>query len=156
MGTAYIVQGMIMNWKCMPLGYLINIDWLYPRTTKLFGWVCVCVFILSICQSLASILVWHNCASTLSGWVLYRQLELTKLTCPDLHHVVGLFILNDIRPTCVCSVRLCKAQIIASMDGCVVCNDLWPWPISSSSFSHDFAIKLLKCNPFCRVPSTAC
>ena len=45
----------------------------------------------------ASILVWHICASALSGWVLYRQLELTKLTRPDLHHVVGLFILKDVR-----------------------------------------------------------
>ena len=44
-----------------------------------------------------SILVWHTCASALSGWVLYRQLELTKLTCPDLHHAVGLFILRDVR-----------------------------------------------------------
>ena len=35
---------------------------------------------------------------TVSGWVLYRQLELTKLTSPDLHHVVGLFILRDVRP----------------------------------------------------------
>ena len=31
----------------------------------------------------ASILVWHTCASVLSGWVLYRQLEFTKLTHPD-------------------------------------------------------------------------
>ena len=37
----------------------------------------------------ASILVWHTCASALSGWVSYRQLELPKLTLPDLHHVVG-------------------------------------------------------------------
>ena len=27
---------------------------------------------------------------------------------------------------------------------CVACNDLWPWPVSSRSFSDDFAIKLLK------------
>ena len=26
----------------------------------------------------------HTCSSALSGWVLYRQLELTKLSCPDL------------------------------------------------------------------------
>ena len=26
------------------------------------------------------------------------------------------------------------AQMIASMKGCVACNDLWPWPISSRSF----------------------
>ena len=35
--------------------------------------------------------------SVLSGWVLYRQLELTKLTRPDLHYFVGLFILRDVR-----------------------------------------------------------
>ena len=35
--------------------------------------------------------------SALSGWVLYRQLELTQLTHPDLHHVVGLFILKVVR-----------------------------------------------------------
>ena len=52
-----------------------------------------------------SILVWHTCASALSGWVLYRQLELTKLTRPDLHHVVGLFILKDVRPSVCLSVR---------------------------------------------------
>ena len=46
-----------------------------------------------------SILVWHTCAIALLGWVLYRQLELTKLTLPDLHHVVGLFILRDVRPS---------------------------------------------------------
>ena len=26
------------------------------------------------------------------------------------------------------------AQMITSMRGCVACNDLWPWPISSKSF----------------------
>ena len=31
-------------------------------------------------------------------------------------------------------------QIITSIRGCVVQSDLWPWPISSRSFSHDFAI----------------
>ena len=30
-------------------------------------------------------------------WVLYRQLELNKLTRPDLCHAVGLFILKDVR-----------------------------------------------------------
>ena len=29
------------------------------------------------------------------------------------------------------------AQMITSMKGCVACNDLWPWPISSRSFSRD-------------------
>ena len=29
------------------------------------------------------------------------------------------------------------AQIIISIRGCVTCNDLWPWPIFSRSFSPD-------------------
>ena len=28
-------------------------------------------------------------------------------------------------------------QIITSISGCVACNDLWPWPIFSRSFSLD-------------------
>ena len=48
------------------------------------------------------------------------------------------------------------AQMITSMRGCVACNDLWPWSISSRSFSHDFAIKLLKYGTSCAVRSTAC
>ena len=29
------------------------------------------------------------------------------------------------------------SQMITSMRGCVTCNDLWPWPISSRSFGLD-------------------
>ena len=43
---------------------------------------------------------------------------------------------------------------IPSTWGCVAYN-LWPWPISSRSFSHDFAIKLLKYGTSCCVCSTA-
>ena len=48
------------------------------------------------------------------------------------------------------------AQMITSIRVCAVCKDLWSWPISSRSFSHDFAIKLLKYGTFCRVSSTTC
>ena len=44
--------------------------------------------------------------------------------------------------------------MITSMRGCAACNNHWPWPISSRSFSHVFAIKLLKYNTSC-VCSTA-
>ena len=47
------------------------------------------------------------------------------------------------------------AQIITSMRRCAACNDLWPWPVSSRSFSIDFAIKRLKYGTSC-VRSTAC
>ena len=44
--------------------------------------------------------------------------------------------------------------MITCIRGCVAQSDLWPWPISSRSFRHDFAIKLLKCvRPACRVRS---
>ena len=48
-----------------------------------------------------------------------------------------------------------KAQMITSMRRCVTHNDLWHWPIFSRSFSHDFAIKLLKYGISCHVRSTA-
>ena len=41
--------------------------------------------------------------------------------------------------------------MITSMRGCVARNDLWTWPISSRSFSCDFAIKLLKYVTSCHV-----
>ena len=47
------------------------------------------------------------------------------------------------------------AQMIPSIRGCVTCNDLWSQPISSSSFSHGFAIKQLEYNTSCCVRSTA-
>ena len=41
--------------------------------------------------------------------------------------------------------------MITSMRWCVAHNDFWHWPISSRSFSHEFAIKLLKYVISCRV-----
>ena len=40
------------------------------------------------------------------------------------------------------------AQMIISIKGCVVCNNLWPWPIFSRSFCPDFAIKQFWLNYF--------
>ena len=48
------------------------------------------------------------------------------------------------------------AQMITSVRGCVMRNDIWSRPISSRSFSHDFVIKLLKYGISCHVPSAAC
>ena len=48
------------------------------------------------------------------------------------------------------------AQMITNMRGCVVCKDLWPWPISSGSFSYNFLIKLLRFGTSCCVCPTAC
>ena len=48
------------------------------------------------------------------------------------------------------------AQMITSMRGCAVHNDLCSWPISSRSFSHELAIKVLRYGTSCPVRSTAC
>ena len=45
--------------------------------------------------------------------------------------------------------------MITTMRGCVTYNDFWPWPISSRSFRHELAIKLLKYVTSCCVRSTA-
>ena len=42
------------------------------------------------------------------------------------------------------------------MRGCGTHDDLWPWPLSSRSLRHDFAIKLLKHDTPCHVRSTTC
>ena len=47
------------------------------------------------------------------------------------------------------------AQMITSITGCAVCYNLWSWPISSRSFSFEFAIKLLKYVTSCHIRSTA-
>ena len=47
-------------------------------------------------------------------------------------------------------------QMITSMRGCVTWNSLRPWPISSRTFNHDFAIKRLKYDTSCCVHCTAC
>ena len=59
----------------------------------------------------------------------------------------------SIRPTCCFCYEMAtivggffpyEVQMITSMWECVTHNDLWPGPLSSRSFSHDFAIKLLR------------
>ena len=46
--------------------------------------------------------------------------------------------------------------MITSLRVCVACNEFWPWPIPSRSFSYDFAIKLLKYGTHCHVRFTTC
>ena len=45
-------------------------------------------------------------------------------------------------------------QVITSMGGCVMHNDLCPWPMPSRSFSQNFAIRLPKYDASCCVSST--
>ena len=95
--------------------------WFLAATKKFYEW-----WSLS-----ASIPVWHTCASPLSGWVLYRQLELTKLTRPDLHHV-GLFILRDVRP----SVTEVKTQFSSFRTVTPIWIHIWRWNDAQSLIWH--------------------
>ena len=58
----------------------------------------------------------------MSGWVLYRQLELSKLTRPDLHHVVGLFILRDVRQSLEypCALRVLRTSLHGFLGSLVI------------------------------------
>ena len=79
---------------------------------------------------------------------------------------VRLSVCPSVRPSVrpACRVRSATSTVldgffsywvpmINTMRGCVAHHDLWPWPISSRSLSHDFAITLLKFVSSCRVRS---
>ena len=66
------------------------------------------------------------------------------------------FRVHSVTPTVLDGFFPYYAQMNTCMRGCVTCNDLWPWLLSSRSFGHDFAIKLLKYITSCHVRSTAC
>ena len=57
-----------------------------------------------------------------------RQLELTKLNRPDLHHVVGLFILRDVRPS-ICPF-VCGENCVRSVTFTVIAGSI--------SYLHSF------------------
>ena len=103
--------------------------------------------------------------------MLYKMHNLMMSLCRNQKLLRGILVSlrPSIRPSIHPAFRVCfvthrvldgffphQAQMITSMRGCVVYNSLWPWLISLSSFSHHFAIKLLKFGTSCRVRSTAC
>ena len=82
----------------------------------------------------------RHSAMTWHAWLLKY---VTSCVCSTAHTVLERFFLY-------------LAQMITSMWRWVACNDFWPWRIFSRSFSHDFAIKLLKYSTSCLVHSTTC
>ena len=98
------------------------------------------------------------------GWFKYRL----GLPCDPLHYwltwPVGIPTVFETPVTVPlplalragkCHIRHKMPQMITGMRRCVTHNDLWPWPISSRSFSHEFAKILLKYGTSCRFHSTA-
>ena len=81
----------------------------------------------------------------------YSAMNLDKL----LKYVTSCCVRSTVH-TILDGTFLYLAQMSTSMRVCVMCNDLWAWPISSRSFHHNFAIKLLKYGTSCHVSSTAC
>ena len=70
--------------------------------------------------------------------------------------VCSAFRVRSVTPTVLNGFFPYWTQLITIMRGCVLHNDLWPWHISFRSFSHDFAIKLLRYGTSYHVCSTAC
>ena len=83
------------------------------------------------------------------GFTPSIRLSVCLLVCPT-------FRVCSVTPRFSGWILFIYAQMITSMRGCVVHKDLWPWPISSRSFRHDLAIKLLKYGTSCHVCSTEC
>ena len=121
---------------------------------------CLHMLIKSLTYVCISKLNCHYTPTQQSGYIGFTPSRLASC-CGFLHSKIHPSVHLSVCPACrVCSVTPTVldgffpyvAQMITSMR----CNDLWPWPVSSRSFSHDFAIKLLKYGTSCCVCSTAC
>ena len=118
----------VINPNCLRLNNLLLFIWLIiiPPATKLGGvyWIHpVCLVCLSVRPSV----------------------------CLSVRPSVRPSVRSSVRPSvCLSTFRVCPVastvqdgffpylvQMINSMRGCVACDDPWPWPISSRSFSLD-------------------
>ena len=100
------------------------------------------------------------------AWDLDNDLWPWPISSRSLNHEFAIGLLKYGTSYSVCSAGHTVldglfpylAHTITSTRECVVHNNLWPWPVSSRSFSHDssHAIKLLRYGTSCRVRSTAC
>ena len=72
-------------------------------------------------------------------------------TCPSVR---PRFRTRSVTPTVLDGLFPYLALMTSSINGCVAHDDLWPLPISSRSFRHEFGIQLLKNVTSC-VRSTA-
>ena len=88
----------------------------------------------------------------MSGCVVHNDLSPWPVSFKSFCYDLTLKLLKYGTSCHACSTRFTVlngcfpylAQMISSMRGCVVCNNLWPCSLSSRSFSHEFVIKLLK------------
>ena len=160
-----------MMHKCLHHG-IINV-WssilylLYPCAAKLL----VLYWFHSVCPSVfPSHIPCLLCKSHNSGWILsilsmHNDLWpwpiSSRLFSLDFAIKLVKYGTTSVRSTaCTVLVRFFlfpfNAQMITSMKGCVACNDLWPWLIYSRSFSHYFAMKLLRYGTSCCIHFTSC
>ena len=101
---------------------------------------------------------------SMRGCVVYSNFWLWPISSRSFSHDFAIKLLKYGTSCHVCSTACTVpdvffpylAQMIISIRGCVTCSDLWPWPLSSRLFSHDFAIQLLKYGTYSHVRSTAC
>ena len=115
-----LTLGSLWSHFMLPSLSISNMKFYCYYTTKLLGGILVSL------RPSVRLSVRHTCASALSGWVLYRQLELTKLTRPDLHHVVGLFTLKDVHQSLEypCALRVPRTSPHGFLSSLVI-QSLW-------------------------------
>ena len=141
-----------------------------PLRSKVVGVILVSLR-LSVCLSIRpSHIPCLLCKSHNSGWILFilsMHNDLwpwpisSRLFSLDFAIKLVKYGTTSVRSTaCTVLVRFFlfpfNAQMITSMKGCVACNDLWPWLIYSRSFSHYFAMKLLRYGTSCCIHFTSC
>ena len=117
-----------------------------------------------------------NTYSPLNGFFPYQAQMITRMRWCVMHNDIWPLAISSMSFSYDFAIKLLKyssfycvhstahtvldgffpyLQIITSMRGCVMHNNLWPWSISSRSFSYEFAIQLLKYVTSCHVRSIA-
>ena len=98
---------------------------------------------------------------TLKGCVMHNDPWPWLISSSSCSHDLAIKILNVWHLVVFYSTYSCGwilsvfDKTITSISVCVACDDLWPWPASLRSFSHEFAIKLLWYGTSSQVRSTA-
>ena len=77
--------------------------------------------------------------------VAHNDIGSWPISSRSFSHGIAIKLLKYVTSGCVCSTTHTVlrglfpylSQIITSMRGCVMCKDIWPWPISSRTCSHD-------------------
>ena len=104
-------------------------------------------------------LYWAQMITNMRGCVMHKDLWPWPISFRSFSHDFAIKLLKYVTSSSVCwtvctvldGFCLYLVQMMTTMRRRVTCNDLWLWPISSRSFSHDFSIRLLTYGPTCNI-----